>query len=71
MENSNQNLIDSISPIVQQVNTITLKIQHLSNDKKFNGSAIKELTSALKHYVDILGDITGLNLGSLEETLKQ
>lgn len=71
MENSNKNFIDSISPILQQVNELTLKIQHLSNDEKFKDSAIKELSKSLKHYLDILAELTGIELISLEEILKQ
>lgn len=70
MENTTQNFIDSISPILRQVNTVALKMQHITQDEKYVGSAISELSNVLKLYVDLLGDMTGLEFKSLEETLK-
>jgi hypothetical protein len=69
MENTNQNFIDSITPIAQQINTIALKIQHLSTHEDIKNSAVHALSNALTHYVGLLGDMTGIDFKSLEETL--
>lgn len=71
MENTNQDLVRQISNTVRQINKITLKIQHLSNDEKLSDSAIKPLAGALAQYCKMLSEPLGIEFKSLEEVLNK
>lgn len=64
MENTNQNFIDSITPIVRQINLLAIKLQHVSKEERFKGTTIDLLSDSMKHYIDQLSYVTGIELES-------
>lgn len=70
MENPNQNIIDSISPIISQMNTAIIKLAHL-NQANGTTPAQEAIMNTVNNYGTLLCDVLGLEWKGVDALLEE